>query len=110
MEATAGLTASTTSVMVGREDGGVGVGVASMVCPLYISEISPAHIRGRMVTLFQFAITIGILCAYFANAILIYECVLVLPKRISNKPLLVALRLLPLNYLLFGHHFSYTTI
>jgi sugar porter (SP) family MFS transporter len=48
--------------------GGVGVGVASMVCPLYISEISPPRLRGRLVTLFQFAITIGICLALFSNA------------------------------------------
>jgi sugar porter (SP) family MFS transporter len=47
--------------------GGLGVGVASMVCPLYISETSPPHLRGRLVSLFQFAITIGILLAYFSN-------------------------------------------
>jgi SP family arabinose:H+ symporter-like MFS transporter len=40
--------------------GGLGVGLASMVSPLYISEVSPSNLRGRMVTLFQFAITIGI--------------------------------------------------
>jgi SP family arabinose:H+ symporter-like MFS transporter len=48
--------------------GGLGIGVASMVSPLYISEFSPAKLRGRMVTLYQLAITIGILCAYFSNA------------------------------------------
>ncbi len=48
--------------------GGLGVGLASMVSPLYISEISPSHLRGRMVTLFQFAITIGISLALFSNA------------------------------------------
>lgn len=48
--------------------GGLGIGVASMVSPLYISEFSPARLRGRMVTLYQLAITIGILCAYFSNA------------------------------------------
>jgi MFS transporter, SP family, arabinose:H+ symporter len=48
--------------------GGLGVGLASMVSPLYISEISPTHVRGRMVTLFQFAITIGICLALFSNA------------------------------------------
>jgi sugar porter (SP) family MFS transporter len=39
-----------------------------MLSPLYISEISPAKVRGRMVALYQFAITIGILVAYFFNA------------------------------------------
>ena len=49
--------------------GGLGVGVAGMVAPLYIAEISPPHIRGRMISVYQFAITIGILVAYFANAL-----------------------------------------
>ena len=47
--------------------GGIGVGISAMVCPLYISEISPTHLRGRLVTLFQFAITIGIMAALFNN-------------------------------------------
>ena len=33
--------------------GGLGVGISAMVCPLYISEISPAHLRGRLVTMFR---------------------------------------------------------
>ncbi len=60
-----------TILILYRFLGGIGVGVASMVSPLYISEISPPHIRGRMVTLYQFAITIGILSAYFVNALLL---------------------------------------
>ncbi len=48
--------------------GGLGVGVASMLSPLYIAEVSWPGIRGRMVSLYQFAITVGILAAYFANA------------------------------------------
>jgi sugar porter (SP) family MFS transporter len=48
--------------------GGVGVGVASMVSPMYISEISPPQVRGSLVTNYQFAITLGILCSYFVNA------------------------------------------
>ena len=60
-----------TILILYRFLGGIGVGVASMVSPLYISEISPPHIRGRMVTLYQFAITIGILSAYFINALLL---------------------------------------
>jgi sugar porter (SP) family MFS transporter len=43
------------------------VGIASMVCPLYISEISPPQLRGRMVTLFQLAICVGIVGALLAN-------------------------------------------
>jgi len=50
--------------------GGLGVGIASMVVPLYIAEISPPRLRGRMVSFYQFAITIGILAAYLSNAAL----------------------------------------
>ena len=56
-----------TMLVAYRWIGGVGVGIASMLSPLYISEISPPSIRGRLVTLYQFAITIGILGAYFVN-------------------------------------------
>jgi SP family arabinose:H+ symporter-like MFS transporter len=49
---------------------GMAVGVASNVSPLYISEIAPAHKRGGLVTFYQLAITIGILCAYLSNLFL----------------------------------------
>lgn len=51
--------------------GGVGVGIASIVVPLYLSEISPAAIRGRLVTCYQLAITVGILLAYITNSLLL---------------------------------------
>jgi len=57
-------------LIVARLIGGIGVGIASMVVPLYIAEISPAHLRGRMVSFYQFAITIGVLAAYLSNAAL----------------------------------------
>ena len=47
--------------------GGVGVGVASMVSPLYIAEISPSAIRGRLVSFNQLAIVGGMLIVYFVN-------------------------------------------
>src|SRR5690242_11242260 len=48
------------AILIGfRLIGGLGIGVASMVSPLYISEFSTARLRGRMVTLYQLAITIG---------------------------------------------------
>ncbi|MGF1637913.1 MAG: MFS transporter, partial [Cyclobacteriaceae bacterium] len=47
--------------------GGLGVGASSVVGPLYISEISPAAKRGRLVALFQFNIVFGILVAYLSN-------------------------------------------
>ena len=65
------LSASNTELIIFRMIGGIGVGVASMLSPMYISEVSPARIRGRMVALYQFAITVGILTAYFANSIML---------------------------------------
>ncbi len=47
--------------------GGVGVGLASAVCPMYIGEVSPADIRGRLVSINQFAIIFGMLVVYFVN-------------------------------------------
>jgi SP family arabinose:H+ symporter-like MFS transporter len=49
---------------------GMGVGVASNVSPLYISEIAPAQKRGSLVTFYQLAITVGILAAYLSNLFL----------------------------------------
>lgn len=50
-----------------RVIGGIGVGLASAVSPMYISEISPANIRGRLVSFNQFAIIFGMLVVYFVN-------------------------------------------
>lgn len=47
--------------------GGVAIGVASMVSPMYIAEISPAHIRGKLVSINQLTIVIGILAAQIVN-------------------------------------------
>lgn len=56
--------------MVFRFLGGLGVGASSVTAPLYISEISPAKSRGRLVGLFQFNIVFGILVAYLSNYLL----------------------------------------
>ena len=55
-------------VIAGRIAGGVGVGLASIASPLYISEVAPAKYRGRLVSLFQLTITIGIVAAMLINA------------------------------------------
>ena len=47
--------------------GGIGVGLASMLSPLYIAEIAPARIRGKLVSMNQFAIIFGMLVVYFVN-------------------------------------------
>jgi SP family arabinose:H+ symporter-like MFS transporter len=64
------LSNSFTVLIVFRLIGGLGIGVASMVSPLYISEFSPSRFRGMMVSLYQLALTIGIVLAYFSNAYL----------------------------------------
>jgi len=51
--------------------GGLGVGVASVLAPMYISEFSPPRLRGRLVALYQLSIVIGILAAYFSNFLLL---------------------------------------
>ncbi len=61
---------SFTALIIFRLIGGLGIGVASMVSPLYISEFSPSRYRGMMVSLYQLALTIGIVVAYFTNAYL----------------------------------------
>ena len=50
--------------------GGVGIGIVSIVSPIYISEVSPARIRGTLVSLYQLAVTAGFLIAYLANWII----------------------------------------
>ncbi|MEM1135243.1 MAG: sugar porter family MFS transporter [Bacteroidota bacterium] len=55
------------SFMLLRFIGGVGVGASSVAAPMYISEIAPAKMRGRLVALFQFNITLGIVIAYLSN-------------------------------------------
>ena len=55
-----------------RVAGGLAIGVASVLAPLYIAEISPRAIRGRLVALNQMAIVTGILLAYFVNWLLAF--------------------------------------
>ncbi len=50
-----------------RVIGGIGVGLASAICPMYIGEVAPADIRGRLVSINQFAIIFGMLVVYFVN-------------------------------------------
>jgi SP family xylose:H+ symportor-like MFS transporter len=56
-----------TTFIIFRIIGGLGVGAASMSSPMYIAEITPARIRGRMVSVNQFAIVTGFLVVYFVN-------------------------------------------
>lgn len=63
--------ASSDTLVIYRLIGGMGVGIASVMAPMYITEFAPANIRGRMVAFYQLAITVGILLAYLSNAFLL---------------------------------------
>ena len=61
------LSADFTQLVIYRIIGGVGIGVVSIVSPLYISEVAVAQYRGRLVSLYQLAVTVGFLGAYLVN-------------------------------------------
>src|SRR5437868_8786949 len=61
------LCTSLTMLLVGRVIVGLGIGLSSTTVPVYISEVSPARARGWQVSLFQLAITVGILAAYLVD-------------------------------------------
>ena len=65
------LSANQDQLVNYRIIGGIGIGIVSIVCPIYISEVSVASHRGRMVSLYQLAITIGFLGAYLMNYFLL---------------------------------------
>ena len=58
-------------LIIARFIGGLAVGTSSVLSPMYISEISPARIRGRLVSLNQFSIVLGILLTYLSNWFLV---------------------------------------
>ena len=53
--------------LIARFIGGLGIGGSSVLGPVYIAELAPARLRGRLVGLFQINIVLGILLAYFSN-------------------------------------------
>lgn len=59
-------------LVIYRIIGGIGIGIVSIVCPIYISEVSVASHRGRMVSFYQLAITVGFLGAYVMNYYLLH--------------------------------------
>lgn len=66
-----GLANSITSFVIYRIIGGFAVGGASVLAPIYIAEVSPAQVRGKMVSLNQLTIVLGISMAYFSNYFLL---------------------------------------
>ena len=65
------VSADFTQLVIFRMIGGFGIGIVSIVSPVYISEVSPAEVRGTMVSLYQLFITIGFLLAYLANFLIL---------------------------------------
>lgn len=57
-----------SSFIVFRIIGGAGIGLASILAPMYIAEVAPAEIRGRLISIYQLGIVVGILLIYFVNA------------------------------------------
>lgn len=68
------ITAASNGVamlVIGRFLGGIGIGLASLLSPMYIAEIAPARIRGRLIGSNQLAIVTGIFIVYFVNAAIV---------------------------------------
>ncbi len=65
-----GLAPNVETFIAARVIGGFGIGISTVVAPMYISEIAPPKYRGRLTGMFQFNIVFGILIAYVSNAIL----------------------------------------
>lgn len=65
-----GLAFGIGDFMIYRLIGGLAVGAASMVSPVYISEVAPANVRGKLVSLNQLTIVLGITLAFFSNSYL----------------------------------------
>jgi SP family arabinose:H+ symporter-like MFS transporter len=62
------IPSTVTGLILGRIIGGLGVGMASTLSPLYIAEIAPVRNRGRLVSIYQFAVVTGIFVTFFINA------------------------------------------
>lgn len=65
-----GLATNVAMFIVARVIGGLGIGISTVVAPMYISEIAPPKHRGRLAGMFQFNIVFGILIAFVSNALL----------------------------------------
>lgn len=65
-----GLAPNVEAFIAARVIGGLGIGISTVVAPMYISEIAPPKHRGRLTGMFQFNIVFGILIAYVSNALL----------------------------------------
>src|ERR1700752_2758811 len=65
-----GAARSAGAFIAARLLGGVAIGAASVLAPMYISELAPAHLRGRLASLQQMAIVLGLFCAFVSNDVI----------------------------------------
>lgn len=87
-------------LLIGRAITGIGVGLASMIVPLYLAEISPARHRGRIGSMTMLGITVGLFSAYIVNYIL---------SESGNWQLMFGLGLIPACALFVGMFFTMDT-
>jgi SP family sugar:H+ symporter-like MFS transporter len=66
-----GISGGSTEFVIYRIMGGFAIGAASVICPTYISEIAPAHLRGRLASLQQLAIIFGLSASFFSNYLIV---------------------------------------
>ena len=66
-----GAAGSVGIFIASRIVGGIGIGAASVLAPMYIAEVAPAHLRGRLASLQQLAIVVGLFCAFLSNDLLV---------------------------------------
>ena len=66
-----GAAGSVGVFIASRIVGGIGIGASSVLAPMYIAEVAPAHLRGRLASLQQLAIVLGLFCAFLSNDILV---------------------------------------
>ena len=88
---------SSASLVIFRIVGGFGVGISSIVSPMFISEVSPTHIRGRLVSLNQLSIMVGIFISLLVNYLLVNFS--------NNWRLMLGVELIPCSLFLFGLFF-----
>src|SRR6185369_7242525 len=66
-----GLAGSAAFFIAARLVGGLAIGAASVLAPMYISEVAPSHMRGRLASLQQMAIVLGLFGAFLSNDVLV---------------------------------------
>ncbi|KAG2217892.1 hypothetical protein INT45_008068 [Circinella minor] len=92
------LAPSVGAMMAGRFIGGMGVGGCSNIVPVYIAEIAPKELRGRMANLWQFMVVLGIMVSYWID----YACLKHMPESDKQWKTPLGLQIVPGGILLIG--------